>query len=179
MEDLNKNTKTEKPVVIKSDLKKEPADDSAINAPKVPPKRIRVRAKTKPALKSDPVAAVETTAIIVAEPKPKEKVNKKGKKNDTEIVGKKTPKKEKAETKPMVKKDPAVDLKEEKPDSEKVIKKKAKKAEERVDKLKKKVKKAKKKDVKPKMLKALKVKLEKAFDKLKVSVKELKKAKKE
>ena len=176
MEDLNKNTKTEKPIVIKSDLKKEPTEDSAINAPKVPPKRIRVRTKTKPALKSDPVAAVETTAIIVAEPKPKEKVNKKGKKNDTEIVGKKTPKKEKAETKPMVKKKPAGDLKEEKPDSVKVIKRKVKKAGEKVDKLKKKVKKAKKKEVKPSKIKALKEKLKKALDKLKISTKKVEKA---
>ena len=176
MEDLNKNTKTEKPIVIKSDLKKEPTEDSAINAPKVPPKRIRVRTKTKPALKSDPVAAVETTAIIVAEPKPKEKVKKKGRKNDSEIVGKKTLKKEKAETKSMVKKKSAVDLKEEKPDSVKVIKKKAKKAEERVEKLKKKVKKAKKKEVKPSKIKALKEKLKKALDKLKISTKKVEKA---
>ena len=162
MEDLNKNTKTEKPIVIKSDLKKEPTEDSAINAPKVPPKRIRVRTKTKPALKSDPVAAVETTAIIVAEPKPKEKVKKKGRKNDSEIVGKKTLKKEKAETKSMVKKKSAVDLKEEKPDSVKVIKKK--------------VKKAKKKDIKPSKIKALKEKLKKALDKLKISTKKVEKA---
>lgn len=183
MEDLNKNAKTEKPIVEQNNLNKESAENSAINPPKAPAKRIRVRAKTKPApsilTKSAPVATVETTEID-AELKPKGKGSKKGKKTDAEIVVKKSPKKEKTDIKPMVKKEITADLDEEneKTDSVKVIKKKAKKAEEKVDKLKKKVKKAKKKDVKKSQLKSLKDKLENAVDKMKSSIKKLKKAKK-
>ena len=185
MDDLKKNAETEKPIVEQNDSKKEATGSSMVNTPKVPAKRIRVRAKTKPTpsilTQSAPMAAVEITAKKIDEPKSKEKVSKKGGKTEAEIVVVKSPKKEKTETKPIVTKVVAVDLQEEmeKPDSVKVIKKKAKKAEEKVVKLKKKVKKAKKKDVKKSKLKDLKGKLEKALDKFKENSKKLKEVKEE
>jgi IS5 family transposase len=178
MKDLNKNVETEKPIEVQNELKKETAD----NATKAPVKRIRVRAKAKPTPSvliknaSVPVAAVEVSTPDVNPPKAAKSASAKVKKTEATIVVEKSPKKEKAEITPMVKKEILVDSKEEKqkPDSIKVIKKKAKKAEAKVDKLKKKVKKAKKKDVKKSKLKGLKEKLGKALKKFNESVEKLK-----
>ncbi len=181
MEDLNKNAKSENPIVEKNDLKK----GTVANAPKAPVKRIRVRTQAKPAAsvlpKSDLVTAVEISNPIIEAPKASSAVSKKEKKPEVKIVVRKAPKMEKVEIKPEVQSVLLAVSKEEKknPDSEKkVIKKNAKKAEQKVDKLKKRVKKAKKKEVKKSKLKSLKEKLKKALDKFKDKIEKLKEAKK-
>lgn len=184
MEDLNKNAETEKPVEVQNNSNKEATQSNVINAPKVTAKRIRVRSQTKPApsgliIQSAPIAVVEPTKNV-DEPKSIEKVVKKGKKTEAEIVVKKSPVTEKVIAKPVVKKDDVVDSAKEKeePESLKVIKKVAKKAKEKVDKLKKKVKKAKKRDAGKSKLKSLKEKLENAIEKFKKNAEKLKEAKK-
>ena len=165
-----------------NDEKVEAAGSIVINAPKVAPKRIRVRTKTKPVptvlAKTDPapLTPVEISMPVTEVPKAAKQTIKKVKRPEEKIVLKKAPPKKKTNTEPMVQNVIIGDSKEEKDklDSEKVIKKKAKKAEEKVDKLKKKIKKAKKKDVKKSKIKGLKEKLEKALEKVKDNVEKLK-----
>jgi hypothetical protein len=179
MEDSSKNTKTEKPIEGKNDSKKETIE----NPPKVPVKRIRVRAKAKPAAsvlpKSAPVPVAEevVSSPVAVAPKAAKQVHKKEIKAEEKIVIEKSKNKEKPEPKPMVQNVVLVVSKdeEEKPDQEKkdikLTKKKAKKIGKKVVKLKKKVKQAKKKEVKKSKLKGLKEKLEKALEKFKTTVK--------
>jgi len=83
MENLNKNAETEKQVEVQNDLKNKTTGSIVTNAPKVPAKRIRVRAKTKPApavlIKSSPApaAAVEISAPVVEPPKAAKQASKK------------------------------------------------------------------------------------------------------
>lgn len=190
MEDLNKNAKTEKPVEVQNDSIKKVAGSSEVNPPKVPVKRIRVRAKPNPAPKvltkstPAPVAAVVVSTPEVQASKAAKPVSKKVKKTEEKVVVKKTPIKGKAESEPMVQNVVSVDSKDEttKPELDKkgvkAIKKKAKEIGKKVDKLKKKVKKAKKKEVKKSKIKVLKEKLDNALEKFKDKVEKLKEVKK-
>ena len=107
MKDLNKNAETENPKEEQNDLNNETAESSVIIEQPVEEKKIVVKAKRKTApsnlIKSAPEKAVETPESNDNEPKTKEKPSKKERKTEAEFEVKKSPKKEKTETKPILK----------------------------------------------------------------------------